>query len=291
MLLTALAVAAAALGGGTYEGDVDAPCDSSCGAKLVVVDDGRSLTTDSIVPAPCDFAETTDRDSRPAPRGTAVKADGSFRWRTRFQVVEGKFAGRSVTGTARFVGRARDDCSAETFTFTAALKRRARPNGRCEPLDDVAVFVRRTGCTKATRVVDAWDGKRGCRALRACRAGGRACVPVSGGRLSAIASVACVAGPSRIELVVTKRCNGSDGPAGPTPQGPGPFFLEVGAINVSCDTAESVASTWSDSGCERRACTVLGWRCPRPKGSPSRTRCRRGHAAVDLRRRQVIVES
>ena len=88
--LAAIAVLAATIGGGTYQGKVDSPCDSSCVARLVVVDDGRSLTTRSFVGAPCDLAETTDNDSKPAPRGTPVRANGSFRWRTRYQVVEGK---------------------------------------------------------------------------------------------------------------------------------------------------------------------------------------------------------
>jgi len=153
--LGVLAAVAATIGGGTYQGKVDSPCDSSCVARLVVVDDGRSLTTRSFVGAPCDFAETTTRDSKPAPRGTPVRANGSFRWKTRYQVVEGKFAadGKSVSGTTRFLGRARGDCSAATFTFTAPLKRHAKPNGRCESVDthglEIQVFAR--GCTKATQ--------------------------------------------------------------------------------------------------------------------------------------------
>ena len=90
--LAVLAAVAATIGGGTYQGKVDSPCDSSCVARLVVVDDGRSLTTRSFVGAPCDFAETTTADSKPAPRGTPVRGNGSFRWKTRYQVVEGKFA-------------------------------------------------------------------------------------------------------------------------------------------------------------------------------------------------------
>ena len=212
--LAVLAAVAATIGGGTYQGKVDSPCDSSCVARLVVVDDGRSLTTRSFVGAPCDFAETTTADSKPAPRGTPVRANGSFRWKTRYQVVEGKFAadGKTVSGTTRFLGRARGDCSAATFTFTAPLKRHVKPNGRCEPVDtrglEIQVFAR--GCTKATRVVDAWSAKRACRALRACRAGGRSCTPVLGGRLSGLASVGCPRG--RIELVVSKGCGGGGGP-------------------------------------------------------------------------------
>ena len=71
--LAVLAALAATIGGGTYQGKVDAPCDSTCIARLVVVDDGRSLTTRSFVGAPCDLAETTDSDSKPAPRGTPVR--------------------------------------------------------------------------------------------------------------------------------------------------------------------------------------------------------------------------
>jgi hypothetical protein len=160
-LAVALAVLASALGGGTYEGRVDATCDRSCVALLVTADDGRSLTSRSIVAAPCDPAGTTSGFSDPAPRGTPVHADGSFRWRTRFQVVEGRFStdGRTATGTSRFLGLGRTDCSSETTSFSARLARRAKPDGICEPLSrgglDVEVFVRGTGCTKATRVVDA----------------------------------------------------------------------------------------------------------------------------------------
>ena len=145
--LAVLAAVAATIGGGTYQGKVDSPCDSTCIARLVVVDDGRSLTTRSFVGAPCDFAETTTADSKPAPRGTPVRGNGSFRWKTRYQVVEGKFAadGKSVSGTTRFLGRARGDCSAATFTFTAPLKRHVKPNGRCESVDthglEIQVFA------------------------------------------------------------------------------------------------------------------------------------------------------
>ena len=121
--------------------------------RFVVVDDGRSLAAKSIVAAPCDLAETPTADSKNAPRGTRIQSDGSFRWRTRFQVVEGQFTadGRFVTGFTRFLGRAREDCSAVEIGFRAELKRRAKSKGTCEPLDEdrleVSVFVRRTGCT------------------------------------------------------------------------------------------------------------------------------------------------
>jgi hypothetical protein len=288
--LAVLAAVAATIGGGTYQGKVDSPCDSSCVARLVVVDDGRSLTTRSFVGAPCDLAETTTGDSKPAPRGTPVRANGSFRWKTRYQVVEGKFAtdGRSVSGTTRFHGRARGDCSAATFTFTAPLKRHVRPNGRCEPLDthglEIQVFAR--GCTKATRVVDAWSAKRGCRRLRGCRAGGRSCTPLLGGRLSGVASVACPRG--RIELVVSKGCGG--GPHRYPGEGGG-FAIDVRAINVSCGETGSVARAWSGSSrCVSHACTAAGWHCGRPHGDPERSRCRRGHAAVDIRQRPIIFD-
>ena len=71
--LAVFAALAATIGGGTYQAKVDAPCDSTCVARLVVVDDGRSLTTRSFVGVPCDLAETTDNDSQPAPRGTPVR--------------------------------------------------------------------------------------------------------------------------------------------------------------------------------------------------------------------------
>jgi hypothetical protein len=253
-----LAALAATIGGGTYQGKVDAPCDSSCIARLVVVDDGRSLTTRSFVGAPCDFAETTTADSKPAPRGTPVRAKGSFRWKTRYEVVEGKFAadGRSVSGTTRFLGRARGDCSAATFAFTAPLKRHVKPNGRCQSVDtrglEIQVLAR--GCTKATRVVDAWSAKRGCRALLACRAGGRSCTPLLGGRLSGLASVGCPRG--RIELVGSKGCGG--GVQG-VPGGGGGFSIDVRAVNVGCDEAGRVSSAWSSrSRCRSHSCTAAG---------------------------------
>jgi hypothetical protein len=295
--LAVLAAVAATIGGGTYQGKVDSPCDSSCVARLVVVDDGRSLTTRSFVGAPCDFAETTTGDSKPAPRGTPVRANGSFRWKTRYQVVEGKFAadGKSVSGTTRFLGRARGDCSAATFTFTVPLKRHLKPNGRCESVDthglEIQVFAR--GCTKATRVVDAWSAKRGCRQLGACRAGGRSCTPLLGGRLSGLASVACPRG--RIELVVSKGCGGGGG--GPTPGsgsgggGGGGFRFDVRAINTNCNEAGLVARAWSNhSRCAAHSCTAAGWHCGRPHGDPSTSRCRRGHAAVDIRQRPIIFD-
>jgi hypothetical protein len=283
--LAALAVLAASIGGGTYQGKVDTgPCDKTCVAKLVVVDDGRSLSTKSIVGAPCDLAETTDADSQPAPRGTAVKTDGSFRWRTHFQVVEGRFAadGRSVSGSARFLGRARDDCSAATTTFTAPLVRHAKANGRCESPAagrlEVAVFVRRTGCTKAGRVVDAWSARRACK-VSSCRAGGRRCDPVLGGRLNNLTGVACVAGRSRIELVLRQSCGG---------QGPASGYSTT-AINLRCVDAQAVTNAWARSaGCQRHGCTVAGYSCKPVQGKGPLRRCRRGHLGVDIWR-QVLV--
>ena len=231
-----------AVGGGTYDGDVASPCDGACVVRLVVVDDGRSLSSKSIVAAPCDLAETPSADSQNAPRGTRVQRDGSFRWQTRFQVVEGRFTadGRFVTGSTRFLGRAREDCSAVEIGFRAELKRRAKSNGTCEPLDkgrlEVSVFVRRTGCTKATRVVDSWRVDRDCLstslARSSCRVAGRRCTPVLGGRLSKLAGVACVSGRSRIELVLRQSCGG---------QGPASGYTTT-AINVACSDATRVTS-------------------------------------------------
>jgi hypothetical protein len=294
-LATTLAVLTAAIGGGSYQGRVDAPCDSHCVARLFVVDDGRSLTARSIVAAPCNLAETPDADSKPAPRGTPVNTDGSFRWHTRFQVVEGRFAadGRSVSGTSRFRDRARSDCSSATTTFTALLAHRAKADGTCEPLSKgrlaVSVFVRPKGCTDATRVVDAWRADRDCVTtsldLRSCRVAGRRCVPVLGGRLARLAGVACRSGRSQIELVIRRDCPG-------VVFGPGPMGADVRAINVGCPGAGSVARRWAQrSGCRARSCTVAAWRCRRPAGILSTTRCRRGHAAVEIRPRRFIVES
>ena len=95
-----------------------------------------------------------------------------------------------MSGTSRFLGRARDDCGSETTAFSGRLVRRAAPDGTCEPLSKgrlvVSVYVRHTGCTRATRVVDAWRLDRDCVTtsleLRPCRTAGRRCTPVSGGR-------------------------------------------------------------------------------------------------------------
>lgn len=288
LLAVTLAALATAIGGGTYKGDVASPCDSACVVRIVVVDDGRSLSSDSLVAAPCDLAETPTADSQNAPRGTPIRKDGSFRWRTRFQVVDGQFTadGRFVTGSTRFLGRAREDCSAVEIGFRAELKRRAKSKGTCEPLDngrlEVSVFARRTGCTEATRVVDAWRGDRGCistsLARSSCRVAGRRCTPVLGGRLKGLAGVACVAGGSRIELVLRQSCGG-----------PGPAFgYSTTAINLSCSEATKVTSAWARACGERRSCTVAGWRCKRPKGKGPLSQCRRGHLGVDIWR-QVLV--
>jgi hypothetical protein len=279
-----LAVLSTALGGGTYEGGVDTPCDSSCVVLLVTADDGRSLTTRSIVAPPCDLAETAGAFPESAPRGTPVRRDGFFRWRSRYQVVEGRFSadGRTASGTARFLGLARSDCSSATATFSARLARRAKPNGTCEKLTkgrlDVEVFVRRTGCTKATRVVDAWRLDRDCvttaLTLRPCRTAGRRCTPVDGGRLRNLAGVACRAGRSEIELVIRKGCAGQ-----------GPSRIVVKAINVDCATARVVANTWQRrASCPSRPCTVAGWTCAVRR----HIRCRRGHSAVEISETFVI---
>ena len=279
---------AKAIGGGTYDGDVASPCDSACVVRFVVADDGLSLSAKSIVAAPCDLAETPTADSKNAPRGTRVQRDGSFHWRTRFQRVDGRFTadGRFVTGSTRFLGRAREDCSAVEIGFRAELKRRAKAKGICEPLDkghlEVSVFARATGCTKATRVVDAWRADRDCLsrslARSSCRVAGRRCTPVLGGRLSTLAGVACVSGRSRIELVLRQSCGG---------QGPASAYTAT-AINVACSEANQVKSAWARACGERRSCTVAGWRCKRPQGNGPFSRCRRGHLGVDIWR-QVLV--
>ena len=272
-----LAVLSTALGGGTYKGDVDAPCDSSCVVRLVTADDGRSLTTRSIVAPPCDLAEAAGAFPANAPRGTPVRRDGSFRWRSRYQVVEGRFSadGRTASGTARFLGLARSDCSAATATFIAGLARHDDPDGTCEKLTkgrlDVAVFVRRTGCTKATRVVDAWRVDRDCvtaaLTLLPCRTAGRRCTPVAGGRLRILAGVACRAGRSEIELVIRKTCPGQ-----------GPSRIVVEAINVDCATARAVATAW------QRRRTVAGWTC----SARAHVQCRRAHSAVEISEAPLI---
>ena len=288
--LAVLAAVAATIGGGTYQGKVDSPCDSTCIARLVVVDDGRSLTTRSFVGAPCDFAETTTADSKPAPRGTPVRGNGSFRWKTRYQVVEGKFAadGKSVSGTTRFLGRARGDCSAATFTFTAPLKRHVKPNGRCEPVDthglEVQVFAR--GCTKATRVVDAWSAKRGCP-----RAAG---VP---GRRAQLHAAARRAAERARERGLPARADRARGEQGVRRRSAGwgrrRRVRQRGAGDQRrLQRGEGRGARRSNSArCPSHSCTAAGWHCGRPHGDPAaeplpaRAR-RRGHpAAADHLRR------
>jgi hypothetical protein len=254
-LAAALAVLSAAIGGGSYDGRVAADCGHDCVVLLVTADDGRSLTTQSIVSAPCEPAGTSSAFSQQAPRGTRVHSDGSFRWRTTFQVVEGRFSsdGRTVSGTSRFLGLARSDCSSEPTTFSARLVHRAKPDGTCERLAkgrlDVEVVVRRTGCTKATRIVDAWRVDRDCVTtsleLRPCR---EACRDLGFGR-------------------------------------------GLQAINVSCAEARSVGRRWvRQDGCAAHACTVADWSCRtlsrRPQ--PPAWRCRSAHRAVEIRERIVI---
>jgi hypothetical protein len=143
-----------------------------------------------------------------------------------------------VSGTTRFLGRARGDCSAATFTFTAPLKRHVKPNGRCESADshglEIEVYAR--GCTKATRVVGRVERQARLPCAAACRAGGRSCTPLLGGRLSGLASVGCPRG--RIELVVSKGCGGGGGgrrPAVAWGRSAAGFSLDVRAINTSCE--------------------------------------------------------
>jgi hypothetical protein len=286
-LALVVAVLSTAIGGGTYEGKVDAPCDHTCNVRILTADDGRSLLTGSGVAAPCQPAGTSSGFSSGSPRGTPVHSDGSFRWRGRFEVVEGRFSsdGRTVNGTSHFLGLARRDCSTDTTAFAARLTRRTKPNGTCEPLLkrplNVQVFVRRTGCTKATRVVDAWRADRDCvtrsRDLRPCRAGGRRCTPVDGGRLQNLAGVACRAGRSQIELVIRVPCAlmARD--------------VSMRAINVSCAAAVPVARSWlSRSDCSRRACTVAGWRCRHVAASRKAWACRRAHQAFELNSEQSV---
>ena len=184
---------------------------------LVVVDDGRSLSPQSIVEAPCAVSARHWVYSEQAPRGTPMRADGSFRWQTDFQVVEGRFsadgrrarAARAATSAGRATTAARRPPRSPAASCGAP-----RPTGRASrcPRDGwlVSVYVRNTGCTRATRVVDAWRLDRDCVTtsleLRPCRAAGRRCTPVSGGTLKPLAGVACPAGRSRIELVIREEC-------------------------------------------------------------------------------------
>ena len=268
------------VGGGQYDGSV-AAC-NGCVVFLVVVDDGRSLSPQSIVAPSCGAASVYSGN---APRGTPVRADGSFRWRTDFQVVEGRFSadGRTVRGTSRFLGVARDDCASEPTTFSGRLVRRAAPDGSCEPLLKgrlvVSIDVRRTGCTVATRVVDAWRVDRDCVTtaleLRPCRAAGRRCTPLSGGILNGLAGVACPSGRSRIEFVIRESC------------GQLSFSLALTAINVSCATARAIGRRWQRRPCGMQ-CTVASWDCRRGGKLRALWRCRNGHRAVEIEPRIVL---
>jgi hypothetical protein len=65
----------------------------------------------------------------------------------------------------------------------------------------------------------------------------------------------------------------------------------VRAINTTCTQAEGVARAWADSSrCASHSCTAAGWRCGRPHGVGPLSRCRRGHAAVDIRQRPIIFD-
>jgi hypothetical protein len=278
-LAIALAVLSAAVGGGTYEGGP---------AYLVVADDGRSLTTQSIVALPCMPGEGPGALSEQAPRGTRIRSDGSFGWHGPYQVVEGRFAadGRSVSGTTHYLADPRHNCSTAPVRFVARLTRRAPRDGTCEPLSKgrlhVAVFVRRTGCTAATRVVDAWRSDRDCVTLslgvRPCRAAGRRCAPVAGGRLRGLAGVACRAGRSRIELVIRERCSDLD------------FSHGLEAINVSCAAARPLGRRWLHRArCATGACSVAGYRCRRLAQAAPGWRCRRAHRAFEIQG-QVILD-
>ena len=92
----------------------------------------------------------------------------------------------------------------------------------------------------------------------------------------------------RIELVVSKGCGGG---AHGVPGGGGGFSIDVRAINVGCGEAGRVSSAWSGSSrCRSHSCAAAGWHCGRPHGAPEQSRCRRGHAAVDLRQRPIIFD-
>ena len=288
-LAIALAVLSAAVGGGTYKGAVDGAqaCGDRCLAFIVVADNGRSLTTQSIVAPPCRPGEGAGALGEQAPRGTRIHSDGSFGWHGPYQVVEGRFAadGRSVSGTTHYLADPRHNCSTAPVRFAARLTRRAPRNATCEPLSKgrltVAVFVRRIGCTEATRVVDAWRSDRDCvtRSLgvRPCRAAGRRCTPVGGGRLRGLAGVACRAGRSRIELVIREHCRQLD------------FGHGLQAINVSCAAARPLGRRWlRRPRCAVGACSVAGYRCRRLAQAAPGWRCRRAHRAFEIQGRVIL---
>ena len=77
-----------------------APCDSTCVVRLVVADDGRSLSSGRSSRHRAISPRRRPPTATNAPRGTRVQRDGSFRWRTRFQVVEGRFAADGRFGRA-----------------------------------------------------------------------------------------------------------------------------------------------------------------------------------------------
>jgi hypothetical protein len=159
--------------------------------------------------------------------------------------------------------------------------------GSCDPVAhgrlEAAIFVRRTRCRAATRVVEAWRLDRDCvttsREVRACRVAGRSCAPVSGGRLSILAGVSCPSGRSQIELVLRTHCPELG------------FGRGLEAINTSCAVARPLARRWERrDDCGPRACTVAGWRC-RPltrMPQPPTWRCRNGHSAFEILQRIII---
>ena len=143
--------------------------------------------------------------------------------------------------------------------------------------------MRRTGCTRATHVADRWRLDRRCVAsdlgVRACQAAGRACVPVSGGRLDRLTGVRCPRGRSEIELVLRRMCRPLD------------FSHGVTAITTGCSTARRVARLWrARSGCGRDRCQIRRWTCRRVR--PTQTyRClqrRDPRHAFEIDRRILI---
>ena len=286
MSFVVAAIVTTALAGGDYQGTGDGP--AACpgcrnDVKLHVADDGGSLIAGSIVEVgvicpPGDPAGPGGGRLEP-PRGTPIRRDGSFGWGN----VRGSFAadGRSVSGTVTA------SCTPEPARFSARLVAR-RPSRQdrarhCDPLITrrmtLEVVQLRAGCTEATRVSDRWAASRRCLSggldIRSCVVTGDRCERVRGGRLDRLAGAACLAGPSRIELVLRRRC--------PPPS----FEYVLFAVNLSCRLAEPVASAWAGRRrqCRDKACHVAGWRCRPLHGPGSTARCmRRGlrHVAIEL---------
>jgi len=256
--------------------------------SLTVADDRRSLLPPAGLSFDTQCEPTPDGGfgltgysnlGRP-PDGTAVRADGGYRWTFPLAgateaVVAGGFAksGHVATGTLSY--RAESDTGA-TCDFAASFRARVvgrpyRPRaGRTMHCPDfargeVSITIRHrdAGCTVAIDIARRWRFRSGCRGEpgrpRACVVDGYRCRPVDAGRLHSLTSVGCTDPHdpgSLVELVAGWRCDIHDDET------------SIDAINTVCTGASALASAWKrrkacyDPGRAGATCSLAaGWRC------------------------------